>query len=91
MMSCDTNVRPVLLSVKRIGSKLVAELGALLSTQVDLGVAGQTASSYETRRVWVMPPWYSTLPVFQFTPIDGSPEPTPMPDAIWPTVGVAFW
>src|SRR5256885_4318544 len=91
MMSCDTNVRPVLLSVKRMGSKLVAEVGAVLSSHVELGVAGQTRPSKPTRSVCTIPPSYMTLPVFQFTPIDGSPEPTPMPAAICAGVGLWFW
>src|SRR5438876_6107160 len=73
-----------------MGSRLVTEVGALLSTQVDPGVAGQ-ASSKATRRLWRMAPWYITFPLFQLAPIDGSPEPTPIPAATWPGEGVKFW
>ena len=55
MISCETTVRPVLLSVKRMGSKLCADVGALLSSQVDAGVIWQM-SSKPTRSVWTMPP-----------------------------------
>ena len=55
MINCETTVRPVLLSVKRMGSKLVADVGALLSSHVDCGVVWQT-SSKPTRSVWTIPP-----------------------------------
>ena len=72
--SCDSNVRPVCGSVNRIGSSDVCavHLGrrALLFSQ--RAVAGALVSSNDTRYVSLYA-WYITLPLFQFTPIDGSP------------------
>ena len=70
--SCDSITRPVVLSAQRIGSSETRAKGDRLSAQVAL--AGDGPSSKSTRRVW-FPDSMKTAPVFQFTPIDGSPAP----------------
>ena len=49
--SWEANVRPVVLSVKRIGSRLTREYGERLSAQV--AVAGVVKSLKAMRRVWL--------------------------------------
>src|SRR5260370_39586144 len=76
-MSCEANVRlgppkwPS--SVNRIGARLLREKGERLSSQN--AVAGVTESLKVTRKVW-FPASMNTFPVFQSTPIDGSPAPS---------------
>jgi len=62
--------------VNRIGSRLVTELGALLSTH--WSCAGDEQSSSETLKVWVLDS-KKTLPVAWLIPIDGSPASVPRP------------
>src|SRR3954454_19524625 len=71
--SCDTNVRPVDLSVNRIGSSDVVDVNGC-PTLAQVG--GEVEKS--TRSV-SRPAWYMTLPVFQLLPIDGSPASLPIP------------
>src|SRR5437868_6248969 len=72
--SCDAKTRlgcePVSWSQKRIGSSVVAEVGAVLSSHV--ARAGEEQSSKLTRYVLTFD-WKKTLPVLQSTPTDGSP------------------
>ena len=77
-------MRPVWLSVKRIGSRETRENGDRLSVQV--ADAGERLSSKRTRSVW-LPASMNAAPVFQFTPIDGSPAPC-APEVVDPTAGV---
>src|ERR671931_2812537 len=85
--NCDENVRfapprrPS--SVKRIGSRLTRANGERLSSHA--AVAGFTASLNVTRSVWLPAPM-NTLPVRQFTPIDGSPASCP-PALVEPIAG----
>src|SRR2546423_11486802 len=91
--SCDTIVRlgeaPVLCSVTRIGSRLSAEVGALLSSQIDEGVDGHE-SLKETRKV-VRYDWNMALPAFQLRPLLRQPASVPLPVASCASVGVKFW
>src|SRR5262249_58851960 len=86
--SCDEKVRlgppsrPS--SVKRIGSRLTRANGDRLSSQI--AVAGVVASLNVTRSVW-LPASMNALPVFQFTPMDGSPA-SCCPDVVEPGDGV---
>src|SRR4029079_165170 len=74
--SCETNVRLVRLSVKRIGSSEVSEVvGALTSSHV--AGAGDAVSSHLMRNV-CNDETNIAAPVFQFTPIDGSPAELPI-------------
>src|SRR5215467_8965875 len=67
-----TNVRPVLWSVKRIGSRLVTLVNGLpVDVHADDGVVGHE-SSKPTRKT-VLSERNIELPVSQFAPIDGSP------------------
>src|ERR1044071_9916431 len=82
--SCETKVRPVALSVKRIGSSEVIEvLAALTSSHV--AVAGEAESLKRTRKVW-RPEMNMAAPVFQLTPMVGSPALSPRPE-----VAAKFW
>src|SRR5690242_7738669 len=77
-VSCDSNVRPVPWSVKRIGSRLsVLPWGqpsvAFAETSFQVAVTGEALSSKVTRYV-DSEDWYIVAPVFQSVPIDGSPE-----------------
>src|SRR5258705_13069870 len=74
--SCDEKVRPVRLSVNSIGSRLVTCVGTLFSSQV--ARAGDEASSNPIRSVCVYET-KNTFPVFQLTPIEGSPASVPIP------------
>src|SRR6185369_684423 len=79
--SCETNVRlvrfgPASLSVKRIGSSEVSEVvGALTSSHV--AGAGDAVSSHLIRKV-CSDATNIAAPVFQFTPIVGSPAELPI-------------
>src|SRR3954469_579792 len=73
--NCETKVRPVRGEVQRMGSKLVREVRLEL-TFVQVAAAGFTESSNATRKVCRLA-WYITLPVFKFTPIEGSPALVP--------------
>src|SRR5437588_9980287 len=85
--SSDTNVRPVVLSVKRIGSRLVTlVIGLPVLVHVDDGVVGHE-SSKPTRNV-VLSERNIELPVSQFAPIDGSPASVPTPEASCDAEGV---
>jgi hypothetical protein len=64
-------------SVKRIGSRLVV-LVIGLSTNVQVGVAGDVAVLKLTRSV-SSTALVIMFPVFQFAPMDGSPELSPIP------------
>lgn len=69
-MSWLTNVRPVVGSVKRMGSTVAWEVsGELTSVQVAAG--GATPSLNVTLYV-VVSAWYIAAPLFQLEPIDGS-------------------
>src|SRR6267378_2131356 len=85
--SCEAKVRlgppKCPSSVKRIGSRLTREKGERLSSQ--LAVAGLKASLNVTRSVW-LPASMKTLPVFQLTPMDGSPAPC-CPEVVDPSAG----
>src|SRR5882672_3871886 len=75
--SWETIVRPVVRSVNRIGSIVIRFVQAkLLSSQVAL--AGIVESLKVTRRVCLRA-MNIALPVFQLTPIEGSPEALPKP------------
>lgn len=43
-IKCETNVRPVMWSVNRIGSKLLTEVGGFVSSQVEDGVCWHVSS-----------------------------------------------
>ena len=72
-----TSVRPVTSSVCRIGSRLSTFVGGRL-TSFQVAVAGRVLSSKLTCTV-SRNAWYSTLPVFQFTPSVGSAASCAMP------------
>src|SRR4051812_46843276 len=72
--SCETNVRPVAWSVKRIGSRVVTEV-SVEPTLVHVAVPALLLKP-DTRRV-SRPAWNMTLPDDQLAPIDGSPESRP--------------
>src|ERR1051325_11494923 len=85
--SSETNVRPVDLSVKRIGSRLVTLVNGLpVDVHVDDGVVGHE-SSKPTRNT-VLSERNIALPVSQFEPIDGSPASVPCPAASCDADGV---
>src|SRR5436305_14563188 len=78
--SSETKVRPVALSVNRIGSRLVMLVNGLpVLVHVDDGVVGQE-SSKPTRKT-VLSERNIELPVSQVAPIDGSPASVPSPEA----------
>ena len=83
-LSCDSNTRPVWLSAQRMGSSETRANGDRLSAQVAL--AGETLSSKIARSVW-LPAWMKVAPVFQLTPMDGSPAPW-APLLVEPSAGV---
>src|SRR4051812_30984931 len=72
--SCEVKTRfgcePVLRSQKRIGSSVAADVGAVRSAHA--ARAGDEQSSKLTRYVLTFD-WKKTSPVFQSTPIEGSP------------------
>src|SRR5712691_6630952 len=74
-VNCETKVRLVKRSVKRIASRLTTEVVIKL-TSSHLAVAGEVQSLKLTRSV-VRPAWYITFLVFQSTPQEGSPPLTP--------------
>src|SRR3954465_10801681 len=63
-----------------MGSRETRAKGDRLSAQVAL-----PASSNRTRSVW-LPAWMKVAPVFQFTPMDGSPAPC-WPALVEPSAG----
>jgi hypothetical protein len=79
--SIPSHVRPVLGSVKRIGSESSCEVAEDLFSQSDFANDGHDRSK-PTRRVCTSD-WNMNLPVFQSAPIDGSPalRPRPLPGA----------
>src|SRR5690349_24165061 len=72
-----------------MGSRLVALLGALLSSQNAVGEVGHESSKV-TRNV-VRSEMNIALPVFQLTPIDGSPASVPFPVLTRSICGVNTW
>src|ERR1051325_8079535 len=85
--SSETNVRPVDLSVKRIGSRLVTLVNGLpVDVHVDDGVVGHESS--KPTRITVLSERNIALPVSQFEPIDGSPASVPCPAASCDAAGV---
>src|SRR5262249_60689898 len=69
-INCETTVRPVLGSVKRIGSKLVTEVGALLSAHE--ATAGEEQSLKLTLSGCVIASM-KEVAVFPLAPLGGSP------------------
>src|SRR5438445_13327405 len=74
-VNCETKVRLVKRSVKRIASRLTVEVVIKL-TSFQLAVAAEVQSLKLTCSV-VRPAWYMTFLVFQSTPQEGSPPLTP--------------
>src|SRR5215470_15278699 len=72
-----------------MGSRLVALLGALLSSQNAVGEVGHESSKV-TRKV-VRSEMNMAVPVFQLTPIDGSPASVPFPVLTRSFCGVNIW
>src|SRR3954447_1182748 len=76
-VSCDSKVRPVAWSGKRIGSRLIVlpwghPVAAPADTSDQVAAAGETLSSNRTLSV-DRPAWYIVVPDFQLVPIEGSP------------------
>ncbi len=70
--SCDSITRPTAPSDQRIGSSETRANGERLSAHT--AAAGETPSSKMARSVW-LPDSMNTAPVFQLTPMEGSPAP----------------
>ena len=69
-VNCETNVRPVMWSVNRIGSSVTVDVVAKL-TSCQVAVAGEVQSSKLILEV-LSTPVNITLSVFQLHPMDGS-------------------
>src|SRR5207244_4566077 len=75
--SCELNQRPVVWSMKPIGSSEAADdVGKLTSFHAEVG--GETESSNVTRSA-CSPAWNMTLPLLKLAPSDGSPASPPRP------------
>ena len=79
--SCDSKILPNWLSAQRMGSSETRANGDRTSVHVGLPAASNTA-----RKVW-FPASMKTAPLFQFTPMDGSPAPC-APLLVEPSAGV---
>src|SRR3954463_200435 len=90
-ISCETNVRFVCGSVQRMGSRLMVEV-TVAPTLVQFAVAGVVLSLKLMRNV-SRPDCTMALPVFRFTPMEGSPSPVPMRVTVGSvgTGGTKFW
>jgi hypothetical protein len=78
----ETKVRPVVESVKRIGSSVATEVIGLTFTQVAVGGLVGLIVTWSVSRT----AWNRILPVFQSAPIEGSPALPAVPPG-----GVKFW